>query len=188
LIKRELPLRGALILQLRRAKQSDIPLLQEIEKRARARYLADEVLAFAAEASPIVASRLEQGEVILAEEGGRALGFVLATELDGMLYIANISVEPEFSGRGIGALLIDAADEQAQRQGLSGLALTTFKTPRWNGPWFRRLGFEEMRQELIGPGLGAILDRHRQFLDMTTRETLWRPIRPGDGRSSVERL
>jgi N-acetylglutamate synthase-like GNAT family acetyltransferase len=163
-------------LRRRQAQHTDIPRLREIEKRARARYLGDKVLAFAAEAPPIAASRLEQGEVILVEENGRILGFVLTNELNGMLYIANVSVEPGCSGRGIGALLIGAADRQARSKGLSGLTLTTFKTPRWNGPWFRRLGFITMPEELIGPGLGAILDRHRQFLDMTTRETLWRPI------------
>jgi len=173
-------------IRLRPAQHSDIPLLQELEKRARVRYLAYKVLAFAAEAPPIAASRLEQGEVILAEEKGGALGFVLTTELDGMLYLANISVEPRFSGCGVGALLIDAADQQAKSKKLSALTLTTFKKPRWNEPWFRRLGFETMPEELIGPGLGAILDRHRQFLDMTTRETLWRPARPGDRRSNAE--
>jgi len=161
---------------LRRAEERDIPSLQEIEKAARSRYEADGGLAFAAETAPIAARRLEEGEVIVAEEGGRPVGFILTDIMDGMLYIANISVDVAAAGRGIGAALIGVAEQRAISAGLCALALTTFKTPGWNGPWFRRLGFETMPDDKIGPGLLAVLERQRQFLDMTTRETLWRPV------------
>jgi len=92
-----------------------------------------------------------------------------------MSYVTNISVDSDLSGRGIGAALIAAANARAIAAGLPALVLTTFKTPPWNGPWFRRLGFEPIPGQLIGPDLCAILDRHSRFLDMGTRETLWRP-------------
>jgi N-acetylglutamate synthase-like GNAT family acetyltransferase len=159
---------------LRWAELRDIPRLQEIEKAARARYLAVEGFSFALETPPIAATRLEQGGVVLAEEEGRVIGFILTNAMDGMLYIANISVAIGYSGHGIGTSLIDTADKQALSSGLSGLVLTTFRKPRWNSPWFRKLGFEPLPQDLVGPALRAVLNRHSGFLDMKTRETLWR--------------
>jgi len=53
--------------------------------------------------------------------------------------------------------------------------LTTFRTPKWNGPWFRRFGFVPMPEERIGSGLRAIVERQAKFVDPSTRETLWRP-------------
>jgi predicted N-acetyltransferase YhbS len=165
-----------ILMRLRPATPRDIPRLQEIEKAARTRYRSAGRLSFAAEAPPIAASRLAEGEVIVAEEDGRLLGFVLMNPMDGMLYVANISVDPGCSGRGIGAALIAAAERHAIANGLAGIALTTFRTPRWNAPWFRRLGFRPMPAALIGPSLRAVLQRHRRFLDIRTRVTLWRPI------------
>jgi N-acetylglutamate synthase-like GNAT family acetyltransferase len=147
-----------------------------IEKAARTRYASAGTLSFAAETPPITANRLAEGDVIVAEADGRPVGFVLVSPMDGMLYIANISVDPAVSGRGFGAALIEAADEHAAGKGLSALTLTTFRVPRWNAPWFRRLGFQPMPRDRIGPSLRAVLERHRQFLDMRTRVTLWRPI------------
>jgi N-acetylglutamate synthase-like GNAT family acetyltransferase len=95
-------------------------------------------------------------------------------QLDAMLYIANISVDPAFSGRGVGAALIDAAENHARSRGLATLVLATFRIPRWNAPWFRRLGFQTMPADQIGPSLNAVLERHREFLDMRTRITMWR--------------
>jgi N-acetylglutamate synthase-like GNAT family acetyltransferase len=164
------------VIALNAGEASDIPRLQEIEKAARSRYLTSDRFSFAAKSPPIEASRLEGGEVIVAEIEGRPVGFVLLNPMDGMLYVANISVDLGMSGRGIGAALIDAAEKRAISNGLAALTLTTFRQPRWNGPWFRRLGFKPMRAEMIGPALRRVLNRHRTFLDMRTRVILWRPI------------
>ena len=161
---------------LRTADSRDISRLQEIDKAARSRYRSAGRLSFAAETPPIATHRLIEGETIVAEEDGRAVGFVLMNVMERILYIANISVDPPFSGQGIGAALVEAAERHARSHGLTALALATFRTPRWNGPWFRQLGFQPMPADQIGPSLRAVLARHRQFLDMRTRITMWRPI------------
>ncbi len=106
----------------------------------------------------------------------RPAGFVLLQPLDGLLYLANISVLPDCGNRGVGAALLDAASTLAHGCGAPAIALTTFRVPPWNGPWFRKFGYATMPSDKIGSGLRAILDRHATFLDVTTRETLWKPM------------
>jgi N-acetylglutamate synthase-like GNAT family acetyltransferase len=99
---------------------------------------------------------------------------VLLQPLDGLLYVANVSVSPDLAGLGIGRLLMTTAEHRAQQMKLAGLSLATFRIPFWNGPWFRRQGYAPIPEERIGPGLRGILNRHATFLDMATRETLWK--------------
>lgn len=166
------------IMLLRPAREADILHIQRIEKTARSRYLGTDRFSFVAETPAIAADRLVEGEVIIAEINGCPVGFVLLVPMDGRVYVANISVDVGFSGRGIGAALLNAAEDFARSQELAALMLTTFRRPRWNGPWFRRLGFVPMPVSEFGPSLQAVLDRHRKFLDMRTRVTLWRPMSP----------
>jgi predicted N-acetyltransferase YhbS len=161
---------------IRPGRSRDIPQLGKIEKAARTRYASAGRLSFATETPPIAANRLAEGDIIVAEADGHPVGFVLMSPMDGTLYFANISVDPAVSGQGFGAALIEAADEHATAKGLTALTLMTFRVPRWNAPWFRRIGFQPMPPDRIGPSLRAVLERHRQFLDMRTRVTMWRPI------------
>ena len=141
---------------------------------ARSRYAALSGFEYPAKASPIAADRLADGIVVVAEGSGDILlGFALAQPLDDLLYLANISVAPDASGRGIGQSLLARVSGLAHEGGLPAVTLATFKAPSWNGPWFRKQGFTPMPAARIGPGLQAVLDQHATFLDMATRETLW---------------
>jgi N-acetylglutamate synthase-like GNAT family acetyltransferase len=165
-------------MRLRPGSAGDLATVQALEKAARVRYLGMPELAFAAAAPPIAADRLRDGELILADEDGRIIGFVLLGLIDTRLYVANISVAPDASGCGVGAVLMAEAEQRAAARGLGAVTLTTFRAPPWNAPWFGRLGFIEMPAALIGPELRAILARQATFLDPATRTTLWRPL-PG---------
>jgi N-acetylglutamate synthase-like GNAT family acetyltransferase len=161
---------------LRPLAEDEIETVQTIEKAARTRYRAlGGVLARAAEGPTIASERLAGGETIVAEHHGEPVGFVLLQPLDGLLYVTNVAVIPDAAGLGIGRLLMIGAEHRAQQLKVAGLSLTTFRTPPWNGPWFRRQGYSPIPEERIGPGLRTILDRHATFHDMATRETLWKP-------------
>ncbi len=163
-------------MQLRPIRPSeDLLVIQELENAARSRYLDDPKLAFVAGSAPIALERLQTGELVVADDEGRIVGFILTTPMDGGLYVANISVAPGQSGRGIGAALIRDALARASMRGLEKVMLTTFRAPMWNGPWFRRFGFHLMPSDLIGEGLRAVLERQAKFVDPATRETLCRP-------------
>ena len=158
---------------LRPAGPDDVERLQGLDESARQRYRAWPALAFVAAVPAIGAERFAAGDTVVAVWDGKPVGFILMQTLDGLLYVANISVAFGASGRGIGQRLIATAEQRALELGLPAVALATFKAPPWNGPWFRRHGFAVMPDGRIGPGLRSVLNRHATFLDMTTRETLW---------------
>ncbi len=161
---------------LRPAEHRDIPALQAVETGARVRYaaLGDRFAGFVS-APTIAAERFAVGETVVAEDDGLVLGYVLMQDLDDLTYIANIAVHLDHSGRGIGAALLKAADGRALTLNQAGVSLTTFRAPPWNGPWFRRFGYGPMPLILFGEGMNANLRRHATFLDMSMRETLFKP-------------
>jgi len=168
---------------LRPLSEDEIGTVRTIEKAARIRYRAlGGLFARAAESPAIASERFTGGETIVAELHREVAGFVLLQSLDGLLYVTNVAVIPDAAGLGIGRLLMVGAEDRARQLKLAGLSLTTFRTPPWNGPWFRRQGYSPIPEKLVGPGLRAILDRHATIHDMATREALWKPI---DAKSRV---
>ena len=92
-------------------------------------------------------AQVSNGQVLVAELDGRAVGFaaVVGGELDGLF------VEPELWGQGIGRMLVDAATDAARRK---GLALTVVANPTAR-QFYERCGFslEGETQTRFGPGL-----------------------------------
>jgi N-acetylglutamate synthase-like GNAT family acetyltransferase len=161
---------------VRTGAPDDIPALQVIEKKARIVYAALGGFEFVAASPPIAADRLILGTTFIAEVSESLVGFALIQPMDGALYLANISVLPDASKRGVGGRLLDRVIAHARATQATAVTLATFRAPPWNGPWFRRQGFTIMPESEIGAGLRAILNRHVRFLDMQTRETLWFPV------------
>lgn len=157
---------------LRALRADEIESLRQIDSDARARYSTLSGFEKLATAPAIAAERFTNGETIVAIVGGAPAGYILMQPLDGLLYIANIAVASRAAGIGIGAALLQSAERHACSLNLPAIVLTTFRVPRWNGPWFRKHGFAPYPADETGPGLQAILDRHASFLDMSTREVL----------------
>lgn len=157
-------------------RPGEIDVLRKIEKSVRSRYRTLQGFAPVVDSPAIARERFASGDTVVAEWRGGPAGFVLTQILDGLLYITNISVAPDAAGQGIGRMLLEAAEDRAAGLRLPAVTLATFKSPLWNGPWFRRCGYQPMPDERIGAGLKAILDRQAEFMDRSTRETLWKRI------------
>ena len=157
---------------------NETEVMRTIETAARTRYGTLEGFEMSATAPAIAPERFASGQTFVAEWQGIPTGFILVQPLDGMVYIANISVLPGASGRGIGEALLLSAEVYAKEQDLVAVTLATFKSPPWNGPWFKRCGYVPIPEEDIGPDHKAILDRHATVLDMSTRELLWKQTHP----------
>jgi ribosomal protein S18 acetylase RimI-like enzyme len=90
----------------------------------------------------------EPGFLLVADpdEPGPPAGFVHVLVIDGHAHLEQVSVRPEHQGRGIGAALIRAAMAEAAAQGFDRLSLCTYRDVPWNGPYYRSLGFTEVKE------------------------------------------
>ncbi|MGH3332703.1 MAG: GNAT family N-acetyltransferase [Nocardioidaceae bacterium] len=98
--------------------------------------------------------------------GDPPTGFAAVTEADGQAHLEQVSVHPRHAGRGLGADLVRAALRRASSLGYTRMTLMTYADVPWNGPYYRRLGFEALSAP--GPDLMRMrehesslgLDRH----------------------------
>ncbi len=130
---------------LRLARPADADAMPAIERAA--------AVAFAGEASiDITRTRAEadfarlirKGHCLVAHVGEEMAGFLVAEPFRRELHIWEMDVHPRFQRRGIGAGLVRAAQIDARNTGFKALTLTTFRDLAWNGPFYARLGFEEV--------------------------------------------
>lgn len=98
---------------------------------------------------------LDKGEALIAAVDGRAVGFALVERLDDMLWLCELSVDPDHGRRGIGAALLEAIVDLARRDGLAAVGLSTFRHVPFNAPFYARRGFAEIAPEAVGPSLHA---------------------------------
>lgn len=115
--------------------------------------------------------------LVAAGDDDRPAGFLLAAELDGCLYVHELSVHPAHAGQRLAVPLFNAAEAIARRRGLAALTLTTFRAVPWNAPYYARLGFAEMPEP--GPGLRIVIARQKAAgLDIAARVAMRRPLQP----------
>jgi len=91
---------------------------------------------------------------VVLVSGEPAVGFASVGVVDGAAHIMQLSVDPSAGRQGRGTALVLAVCEWATRQGYGAVTLTTFRDDAWNGPSYRRLGFEVVDD--LSPGLAAI--------------------------------
>ena len=92
---------------------------------------------------------------VAADEYDEPVGFVVADVVDGSVHIEQVSVHPAHAGQRIGATLLDHVAAWAAGRGLTGLTLITFRGVPWNAPYYERLGFRELAETEVTPGLAA---------------------------------
>ncbi len=83
----------------------------------------------------------QAGGLIVAEDDGRVVGYVLLEVLAGAVHVEQVSVHPDAARRRIGSRLLDAAERWAREQGLTSLTLTSYQDVPWNAPYYAQLGF-----------------------------------------------
>ncbi|GIE83042.1 GCN5 family N-acetyltransferase [Actinoplanes philippinensis] len=150
-------------MRIREARLGELPALQEIERAAGVLFrevgmpeIADDE-PFSIE---VLSGYVTAGRAWVAEErvpaDGVLLGYLIADMVDGNVHIEQVSVDPQFSRRGIGRLLLDRAANYAVEVGAPALTLTTFADVAWNAPYYGRCGFEVMDDAVIMPELRAV--------------------------------
>ena len=100
---------------------------------------------------------IANGNLWVVEDGGQAVGYLLAETLDGDFYIDEVAVAGSHQRRGLGRQLIAAAITEAAGRGYTAATLTTDLTLQWNAPYYARLGFVTLDTRGTPPGLAARL-------------------------------
>ncbi len=168
---------------IRDATLADLSLLTDIELEAATRFSE---LAF----PPIDVDRclpatflreaiLERRVWVACHDGGDVVGFALAMELDGAAHLLEIDVVPDHGRRGVGQALIARVEAWGRANDLASITLTTFRDVPWNGPYYRRLGFQELAPGDQSPAIREILDTEQGLVKGGwVRVAMVRPISP----------
>jgi GNAT superfamily N-acetyltransferase len=138
-------------MDLRRAMRGDVPeILRLIRALAEYEKLAHEVVATEAGLAATLFGERPAAEVLLAEEGGRAVGFALFFQNYSTflarpgIYLEDLFVEPALRGKGIGKALLQAVARLAVERGCGRLEWAVLD---WNEPaigFYRGLGARPM--------------------------------------------
>jgi GNAT superfamily N-acetyltransferase len=150
---------------IRAARPEDPPLLPAIEDEA-GELFADIGMASVAggQTTDEATHRRAQGEARLLVAAGaddQPVGFALLGEVDGLAHLFEISMHPAHGRRGIGSRLLEAAIGWARTRNYGAITLSTFRTVRWNGPWYARHGFRELATAALTPGLQELRRREQ---------------------------
>ena len=114
---------------------------------------------------------------VSVDDADKPTGFMFVKLVDGGVHIEQVSVHPDHQGQGFGRSLIEHVQSWAAVQGLPAITLSTFRSVPWNGPYYARLGFVEMRPEELTPGLIELLAVETEFgLDPAERIFMRRPV------------
>lgn len=114
---------------------------------------------------------------VTVDSGDKPTGFMLVTLVDGAAHIEQVSVHPDHQGQGLGRSLIEHVVSWAAAEGLPAVTLSTFRSVPWNGPYYARLGFTELRPDELTPGLIELLAVETAFgLDPAERIFMRRPV------------
>jgi GNAT superfamily N-acetyltransferase len=117
---------------------------------------------------------------VAADEYDEPVGFVVADVLDGRVHIEQVSVHPAHAGQRIGAMLLDHVAAWAAEQDLTGMTLITFRGVPWNAPYYERLGFRELPEAEVSPGLAAL--KASEPRNLAGRVCMFRELGNGDAK------
>lgn len=148
-------------MRVREALARELKLLAAIERSASERF-REAGLAWIPDSGTLPAAVLEAARerrmLWVAENGeGTPAGFLAAGEMDGALFVIELSVALDRQGKGLGSALLETAVAHAARSGYRQVTLTTFRDIAWNAPFYARRGFAELEPDELGPGLRARL-------------------------------
>lgn len=132
---------------LRLARPEDAELMPAIEAAAGRKFLEiDGIGSAGSNTMPVdrLQRYIRKGHCLVSFVDERLVGFLVNEPFSRELHIWEIDVDPDYQGRGIGAGLIRACQIDARNSGFSAITLTTFRDVPWNGPFYARLGFEEV--------------------------------------------
>lgn len=167
--------------RIRLAVETELPLLQDIE-RAAGEQFAELGMTFVADDAPPTIAELHRYLVarrnwVAFDDDGAPVAYLIAEPVDAALHIEQVSVHPGHARRGIGRDLLDHAAGWARDHGYSAMTLTTYRDVPWNAPYYERLGFRALDEDELTPGLRRIRSHETELgLDYRPRVAMRREL------------
>lgn len=150
---------------MREVTDADLPKLRDLERAAGGSFRDVGMDAVADDEPPpldVLAAAARAGRIlVLADDLGTPVAYVLTGAVDGAVHVEQLSVDPAYARRGLGRILLEAVAERAGAAGASALTLTTFVDVPWNAPYYRKLGFVAMEDGELTAGLRRIREDER---------------------------
>jgi GNAT superfamily N-acetyltransferase len=144
---------------VRLASEQDAEHLPDVERSSGEAFRQIASLAWIADDAVTPPERhlelIRKGTVwVTQDDSGRIAGFLTAEVCDDALHIWQMSVRADQQKRGIGRMLMRAAEHWALTMRLSALSLTTFRNVPWNAAFYESCGFR-----IIDPSDHPMLSR-----------------------------
>ena len=90
-----------------------------------------------------VLKRLERGDFLMLEDNGALAGCVYVEARDTTGYFGMLSIDPQRQGRGLGAALVEAAEQWCARKGCAVVEIEVVNLRSELPPFYRKLGYVE---------------------------------------------
>lgn len=132
--------------RLRPAVKADLPAMVTLVNAAYAPY----AVRLGQPPGPMLddyAARIEAGEVQVLEVEGALAGLLVLLDRPDHLLLDNLAVDPGWQGRGLGRVLLQAAEAEARRRGFAELRLYTHELMTENQSLYRRHDWEETHRK-----------------------------------------
>lgn len=154
--------------------------MRQIERAAGGIFATVGLEAVARDEPPSVAELrgyVDGGRIWVIAVGSRPAGFALVDVLDGHVHLEQLSVDPEYGRRGLGAALLEHVCAWAAQAGYTAVTLTTFEHLRWNAPFYAAHGFTALATTSLGPELRSRRDEEAEHgLDPALRVCMRRRL------------
>jgi GNAT superfamily N-acetyltransferase len=155
--------------RIRLARSDEIARLREIEDEAGTMFYGLGLIEDALDASfPIdeLVRLVGMGQVWVGcteeKTEDRPVGMVIASVREGAAYVEELDVMPKFGRRGLGSHLLSCVCTWALEQRYATVTLSTFRDVPWNGPFYRKRGFTDLKPTEWTPGMRAIREKEVQ--------------------------
>ncbi|WP_433373616.1 GNAT family N-acetyltransferase [Actinoplanes sp. CA-142083] len=166
-------------MMIRVARDGDVGAMRAIEVAAD-RMFQDVGMDFGPAGEPPSAETLlkyvRDGRAWVADVEG-PVAYLVVDWVDGNVHIEQVSLNPAYGRRGLGAALIETAAAWAREHGSTALTLTTFVEVAWNAPYYERLGFRLLADDELTPDLRKVRNHEATLgLDRWLRAAMRRDL------------